>query len=928
MKIMICLFILFVSLVFIPLTLADIFSPPVEQLEYTCTAGGQDCGVNQDTTSGVCRTIEFSTIQGPLGILVCKKEGTRYETYLQYSPQIDAQACIGAGCLSTNPWKGYDSFTSDQLPPVQEGYDYRDPSTFTATCTYNNINCDLLNDHTEGVCRTINFNTADGTIGLLACHKEDSRYELYRTEYPILQPFLACLGPLCVDEMKGFDSYTIPGNTTWGNTSNPGNTTIHDNTTIPDNTTNQSETQCPEGDPGCTSTLFLTSGNINGQDINPSERNVVVSPEEAISGNIDVSYTSTYGSNAVMAFGGTPNWGDHASSYVTFSPVNTPASGSQSVPVNYIAPTTPGTYRIILAYRAEYTTGQVFSMTNWPYGSDVWNDGNDIASWTSNMTDGANIDGRTVGSILTNQGFKPFGVPATSITIEVKGPSDGSTSTLTITSGTINEQTISPNNPTVIATPGQQLSGTINLDYYSSWDSNAVISLGGTPNWGDHANSYQDYGYLSTPGMGSRTLDVNFIAPTTLGIYYFIYSFNGQFNAAQVISMTSWARGDGSPVWNDRNDIAGWTQYQINQSINEGRTWGEILTNNGFQKWIVPATALRIIVNETINDTPPEPVPTEGCLIDAPLNVGQGVIAYDRIVGDYRYIVWGEQLSNSRLAWLTASKNGTFEITRVLWGNGNEDFGFSQDFCLQLADGNLCVNPLQNPTATVNSTCQPSTEHTLQIRMYLGFPADHKIGLECVADGFTPESYSWNFEDNQTQDTQTFDVYHTFPDAGEYNVTCSAGGLNASMPVQITVPFSPSLIQGENIHINSTLTVGGNAGEQWGTYMHILNQTNTTASLLCNPIGHRSNWTTWPYWEIPSELTIINEEDNNHIITLSGSQEGTYLVRCAIGVTEPSYYHEFWAPQSLLFHNGLLAFGFGHGTLTGYGADINITINP
>ena len=492
-----------------------------------------------DVTDGVCRSIEFSTQNGPIGVMVCKKDGTRYELYLQYYPQSYFEVCVGAGCVSKNPSiKGFDSFTAEELEPVDTGYNYRDPSTFSPSCNYGGENCDISHDETSGVCRIVISKTIDGELIMLACHKDDSRYELYRVLYPTLQSFNACLGPLCIDELKGFDSYVIPANETQNN-----------------------ETEEP---------------------------------------------------------------------------------------------------------------------------------------------------------------------------------------------------------------------------------------------------------------------------PLTL----------------------------------------------------------------------------------------------QGCLMDVPMAVDNGFIEFDNIVGDNRYLVWASP-PDMRLAWITASKNGTLEITRD-WTNGYEGLNFSEDFCMQLDAGTLCVNPHQNRIASLNSTCPVPDEQTLDIRLFPGFPTDHKAVFECVAEGFSPPSYSWDFGDGAIATTQTYDAYHTFPDKGTYTVACSANGLNASMQVNVTVPFSPSLIQGENVHLNSTFTVGGSIGEQWGTYLILVNQTNRTATLFCGEIGHRTHMTLFPYWQIPEGLSIVNEEQGRRLITLQANETGNFSIRCGIGVSEPIYYQQFWVPDSPLFHNGLPAISWGSGTITGYGGDLTL----
>ena len=187
--------------------------------------------------------------------------------------------------------------------------------------------------------------------------------------------------------------------------------------------------------PDATSTLKLVSGTIAGQSVSPSNRTITVSPGASVSGSFSVQINSTWASNAVMAMGVTPTWGSHATSFTDLGGFSTPVSGlSRTIQVNYTAPSTPGTYYIIAAFQAEYTAAQVMSCTSWAVAAPVWNNGDDVADWSSSTIDTANANGNVLVNYLATSGNLPRYVPATAIKVVVaaSGGGGGSGPKLTI----------------------------------------------------------------------------------------------------------------------------------------------------------------------------------------------------------------------------------------------------------------------------------------------------------------------------------------------------------------------------------------------------------------------------------------------------------------------------------------------------------------
>lgn len=207
-------------------------NPRVETLTYTCTDSDGACATTADTTSGTCRSIIAEANGGELKVLVCGKDDGRYEMYRQVMPAGSFEFCIAGACLDES--RGYNSFTSRDLPPTDDGYIYESPGIFNTSCSLNGVPCTKLSDETAGTCRTVLYDTTgddEEDLGLLLCHKEDSRYELYRVFYPEGDLY-ASIGPGFVDWIKGYDSFVLTAPIT-----PPPNSTSDTNET--DNTTDE-----------------------------------------------------------------------------------------------------------------------------------------------------------------------------------------------------------------------------------------------------------------------------------------------------------------------------------------------------------------------------------------------------------------------------------------------------------------------------------------------------------------------------------------------------------------------------------------------------------------------------------------------------------------------------------------------------------------
>ena len=188
-------------------------------------------------------------------------------------------------------------------------------------------------------------------------------------------------------------------------------------------------TSQPVGDdPGAGSGLRLGVARMNGQTLSPQDREVIVNPGETISGSVALDYVNVWPSDVRVVLASTSTWGENAASFKDHGTVD-PSKNQIYFNTSYVAPTTPGTYHIIFAFRAEVDAGDVMSMTNWAANPEVWNDGNDIADWNTSQIQEIEQNGKTLAPMKIDNGMKMVYVPATTIRVRVEGTPTNTTNT-------------------------------------------------------------------------------------------------------------------------------------------------------------------------------------------------------------------------------------------------------------------------------------------------------------------------------------------------------------------------------------------------------------------------------------------------------------------------------------------------------------------
>jgi formylglycine-generating enzyme required for sulfatase activity len=173
--------------------------------------------------------------------------------------------------------------------------------------------------------------------------------------------------------------------------------------------------------------VYLESGgSLNGTSIDSDNRTIVVEPGQTIIGSIKVETNNLMGSNAVAPLGGTVDWGDRTTQCWETRHISTGIQ-HHMVSVEKVAPSTPGTYHIIIAFVGEFNISQVMSRTNWyafPDRRSVWNDGNDVGfDWSAGVFQTAIQSGAVLTpQLMTADTYSHRWLPATVVTVIVDIP--------------------------------------------------------------------------------------------------------------------------------------------------------------------------------------------------------------------------------------------------------------------------------------------------------------------------------------------------------------------------------------------------------------------------------------------------------------------------------------------------------------------------
>ncbi|MBM4236960.1 MAG: C1 family peptidase, partial [Euryarchaeota archaeon] len=172
-------------------------------------------------------------------------------------------------------------------------------------------------------------------------------------------------------------------------------------------------------DPGGAGSIAIAGGNGSFAEVTSSNKQISVYQGSHIAGQLTLSVDNFWGPSETVPLIVTPNWVDHSSGFVTAAALE---NGHYSVDVDadFTAPSVPGIYYLLFAFRSEPSGEFVASSTAWEVGSPSWDDGNDIADMNQTQIDEAQATGRTAVEWLYLSGSETVGVPADAIAIVVE----------------------------------------------------------------------------------------------------------------------------------------------------------------------------------------------------------------------------------------------------------------------------------------------------------------------------------------------------------------------------------------------------------------------------------------------------------------------------------------------------------------------------
>jgi len=186
-----------------------------------------------------------------------------------------------------------------------------------------------------------------------------------------------------------------------------------------ENIKNEAVAIIPKNSYGEGSYVKIISGNLSGQDITATNPEITVVPSEQLSGNFEISVKNAGRSGDIFPIVATPNWGGHETNYWCVASHQSPGIKTHTVNVDLTAPSTPGTYYLIIAAQWEMSCANIASGTNWTVEENHWNDGNDLAEWDEALIEEAIEKGIVIAEWELLQGMVDMYVPASAIKVHV-----------------------------------------------------------------------------------------------------------------------------------------------------------------------------------------------------------------------------------------------------------------------------------------------------------------------------------------------------------------------------------------------------------------------------------------------------------------------------------------------------------------------------
>jgi hypothetical protein len=133
------------------------------------------------------------------------------------------------------------------------------------------------------------------------------------------------------------------------------------------------------------------------------------------------------------------------------------------------------------------------------------------------------------------------------------------------------------------------------LEAKSVHDENGAFLLVVVPGWGDRTANYSTAVPRVPPGNSRHRVAFELKAPDAVGDYYLWFVCGTETDGMFVASATNWPNK--TPVWNDGNDIADWTNTEYRIAAERGSVAVRLRQDNGVYTDVpVAAACLRIRV--------------------------------------------------------------------------------------------------------------------------------------------------------------------------------------------------------------------------------------------------------------------------------------------------------------------------------------------
>jgi PKD repeat protein len=128
--------------------------------------------------------------------------------------------------------------------------------------------------------------------------------------------------------------------------------------------------------------------------------------------------------------------------------------------------------------------------------------------------------------------------------------------------------------------------------------------------------------------------------------------------------------------------------------------------------------------------------------------------------------------SNTRTAHFEPGEHQVVCVAGTFNGRWSDRF-YEDEVHYRCEFARPCVSATTSRWFTIEEA-PDEPEASVELRLVEGFPYDHNYAFECVAEGFEPTSYTFDFGDGTTDTKSVFDAYHTYTTEESFDVTCVA----------------------------------------------------------------------------------------------------------------------------------------------------------